>query len=69
MRQRDRMTATVDLSELDSSLPEGVTRLTWMTVAKANAKPTIFASIVLPDGDLRPVDVTIIEEDGGKRRG
>ena len=63
VRQRDRMTATVDLSELDSSLPGGITRLTWMTVAKAGAKPTIFASIVLPDGDLRPVDVTMINEE------
>jgi N-acetylglucosamine-6-phosphate deacetylase len=63
VRQRDRMTATVDLSDLDSSLPKGITRLTWMTVARDNAKPTIFASVVLPNGDSRPVEVTIIEND------
>lgn len=47
-QQRDRLTATVDLSKIDPSLPSGITRLTIVTVAAGEAKPVVFASIALP---------------------
>lgn len=64
-RQRDRMTATVDLSDLDDDLPAGVTRLSWMTVASETDVPTIFASIALPGGEVQRVSVSKSPEQEG----
>ncbi len=61
VRERDRMSATIDLHAIDAALPEGVSRLTLVTVARHEPKPMIFASLVLPDGQSRRVDVRLVE--------
>jgi imidazolonepropionase-like amidohydrolase len=61
VQERDRMTATVDLHAVDESLPQGVSRLSWVTIAGEDGRPKIQASITLPDGRTLPLNVNFIE--------
>ncbi len=65
VRQRDRLTAVVELSELSDELPNGKTQLTFITVApdQKKAPPQVFATLTPPSGDLVAVSVDRLPED------
>ncbi len=60
VRQRDRMTAVVDLSELSGDLPNGKSQLTFVTVASGqrDSDPEIFATLTPPNGAVIAVKVS-----------
>ncbi len=62
VRERDRLTATVDLSQIDPAWPSGASRLTWVTIG-IDATLDIFASITFPDGVVRTIEVRKIPDE------
>ena len=50
VQQRDRFTANLDLSEIDESLPEGISQLTVITLPSHDG-PSLVASLKLPEGE------------------
>ncbi|MEM8667375.1 MAG: amidohydrolase family protein [Planctomycetota bacterium] len=58
VRGRDRLTATVDLSELFENVDPGRAQLTIVTVDDASESGELFASVVMPDGQTLPMRMT-----------
>ena len=51
VQQRDRLTANLDLSEVDERLPEGISQLTIITLRSDDDDPSLVASLKLPEGE------------------
>lgn len=66
IRQRDRMTATVRLDELDSSLPAGVSRINLLTIAGQGEGVDVLGTITLPDGRSEPIRLSPIPNDAAE---
>ncbi len=60
-RERDRITATVNLHEVDRSLADGISLLSILFVKgvneSENEQPELFATIALPDGQTSAVEL------------
>ncbi len=80
VRQRDRMTASVRLDQLDQSLPRGTSRLNLVTVADLQTPggerqhTIVFGSIDLPNGEspiieMKPINAPAEEDGGGHANG
>ena len=61
-RSRDRVTAIVDLSELDAELPSGESKLTFVTIDDPEGSLMVLGSIVLPEGLQRQIEVRSISD-------
>ncbi len=60
IRDRDRMSATVELRSLADDLPSGASRLTLLTIdapENAEAKINVMATLTTPDGQAQSVDI------------
>ncbi len=64
VRERDRLTAVVDLSKLSDTLPNGKTRLSFVTVSSSDpdSLPDIFATLTPPSGEAISVKVSAIRD-------
>lgn len=61
VRQVDRMTALLTLSDLDEALPQGKSRLTVVTINEGDKETTVFATIQTPAGETLALDIAVVE--------
>ncbi|WP_235033414.1 amidohydrolase family protein [Rubripirellula obstinata] len=70
IRQRERMTASIRMDELDNELPTGSYQLTILTVGSDDegaVEPAIFASVTCPDGSNEKITLErIVEEESAE---
>ncbi len=57
VRQRDRLTATVELSSLGEDFATGISQLTLLTIEESATEPVIIASLMSPDGTSRSLSL------------
>ncbi|MFK8111669.1 MAG: amidohydrolase family protein [Rubripirellula sp.] len=63
VRERDRLSATVDLHSLSDQLPAGLARLSIVVVSSEQELPELVATITLPDSRTLPITIERLESE------